>query len=150
MTVASKEQVVRDVIDAYVDAMNRGDIERLRQIFAPDCEIQGVTGTGAFEFAASIWRQLHGSLNMKLVIEDCVVEKDRAAVRFRETGRWTAPFLDFDAPTGNSYELVAMEWFEIGNNQVQKRWGARDAAAQARQLGFPVAAGPVKSKEGAA
>ncbi|WP_336056249.1 ester cyclase [Nitratireductor sp. CH_MIT9313-5] len=141
---------LRAVIDNYVNAMNRGDIDRLRTLFAEDCEIQGVTGKGAFDFASRIWQKLHDSLNMHLEVEDCVVQGNRAAVRFRETGRWTAPFLDFSHPTGNSYELLAMEWFEITDGKISRRWGVRDAAAQARQLAFPVAAGPKPSEEEAA
>jgi Tfp pilus assembly pilus retraction ATPase PilT len=37
---------------------------------------------------------------------------------------------------GKSYELVAMEWFEIEGDRIKRRWGARDAASQARQLGI--------------
>jgi hypothetical protein len=29
-----------------------------------------------------------------------------------------------------------MEWFEIEQGQIKRRWGARDAASQARQLGL--------------
>ena len=30
-----------------------------------------------------------------------------------------------------------MEWFEIREGRIARRWGARDGASQARQLGFP-------------
>jgi len=36
------------------------------------------------------------------------------------------------------YELVAMEWFVIHDGKIQRRWGARDSASQARQLGIPI------------
>jgi hypothetical protein len=39
-------------------------------------------------------------------------------------------------PTGASYELVAMEWFTERDGRIVRRWGARDAASQARQLGI--------------
>jgi predicted ester cyclase len=29
-----------------------------------------------------------------------------------------------------------MEWFEIEQGKIKRRWGARDAASQARQLGL--------------
>jgi predicted ester cyclase len=31
-----------------------------------------------------------------------------------------------------------MEWFEIEGGKIKRRWSARDAAAQARQLGIPL------------
>lgn len=33
-------------------------------------------------------------------------------------------------------ELLAMEWSELKDGRIQRRWGARDSAAQARQLGW--------------
>jgi hypothetical protein len=31
-----------------------------------------------------------------------------------------------------------MEWFEVRAGLIRRRWGARDSAAQARQMGLPV------------
>jgi len=33
---------------------------------------------------------------------------------------------------------VAMEWFTIKDGRIQNRWGARDSASQARQIGLPL------------
>jgi len=128
------------VVSAYVEAMNAGDWDRLLSLFAPDARIQGVTGSGGLDFALPIWKQLHDGLNMALVVQEMVAEGDIVAVRYREHGCWTAPFLGFTEPTGKTYELVAIEWFEIANGRIAGRWGARDGAAQARQLGFPAPA----------
>lgn len=40
--------------------------------------------------------------------------------------------------TGKSFEVVAMEWFEIKDGKIDRRWGARDNAAQFRQMGLPL------------
>jgi len=32
--------------------------------------------------------------------------------------------------------LVAIEWFEVRDGKIRRRWGARDSASQARQLGM--------------
>lgn len=42
-------------------------------------------------------------------------------------------------PTGKSFELVAIEWFELRGGKISKRWGARDMASQARQMGMTLA-----------
>jgi predicted ester cyclase len=31
-----------------------------------------------------------------------------------------------------------MEWFEIEDGKITRRWGARDSASQQRQLGIPL------------
>jgi predicted ester cyclase len=75
---------------------------------------------------------------MQLRIEDLVAEGRLVCARFTETGTFVAPAFGHE-PTGRSYELVAMELFEIVDGRIQRRWGARDSASQARQLGIPPA-----------
>ena len=129
----SNKQVVR----AYAEAFNRGDLRALKALFAPEAQIQGVLGAGQVEEVAPIWQQLIDGLGIQLTVEEMVAEGDRVAVRYTERGVFKAPFMGHD-PTGKAYELVAMEWFVIRNGRIQRRWGARDHAAQARQLGLPL------------
>ena len=129
------------IVQSYVTAMNAGDIAALKDLFAPDAEIQGVTGKGTFDFAARVWHDLHHGLNMRLDVQAIVAEGDTVSVRYVESGRWTGPFLDFKEPTGRAFELVAIEWFEIHNGKITRRWGVRDSGSQARQVGFPAVAG---------
>lgn len=82
-----------------------------------------------------IWRQLHEGLLMHLAIEDIIAEDDFVAVRYLEHGTFRGPFFGHQ-PTGKSYELVAMEWFVVRDGKIQRRWGARDQASQARQIGM--------------
>lgn len=127
----------KEIVLAYVDAMNRGDMERQRQLFSAEAEIVGVTGRGSFDYASGVWRQLHAALNMRLEVRSIVAEGDVVAVRFEETGVWTQPFRDFDAPTGRSFRLDAIEWFEIAEGKILRRWGVRDGGSLAAQVGFP-------------
>ena len=127
------------MVRSYVDAFNRGDIEELRKLFAPDAQIQGILGWGNVDAVMPIWKQLVDGLAMQLEIEDLIAEGDMVAARYKERGTSRAPFFDKPA-TGKSYELVAMEWFVIKDGKIQRRWGARDAASQAKQLGWDVPA----------
>lgn len=125
-----------DVVHAYVDAFNRGDLPALRALLADDAVIQGVTGVAQdWERIASVWRQLIEGYGMQLRIEQMVAEGDTVAVRYTETGTFRAPAFGH-APTHRSYELVAMEFFEIVGGRIRRRWGARDSASQQRQLGI--------------
>ena len=126
------KQVVRD----YVAAFNAGDLNRLKELLAEDAEIQGVLGKGTFDKVEPIWRQLIEGYNMQLEIQELVAEGRTVAARYIERGTFTAPAFGKE-PTGKSYTLVAMEFFEIDNEgKIQRRWGARDAASQAQQLGL--------------
>jgi hypothetical protein len=96
-----------------------------------------VLGWGGIDAVMPIWTQLVNSLTLHLDIEDIIAEGNRVAVRYTECGTSRAPFLDKPA-TGKHYELVAMEWFVIHDSKIHRRWGARDAASQAKQLGWDV------------
>lgn len=133
----SIEEEAKEVVRQYVDAFNRGDLNGLRSLLAEDAEIQGVFGKGLFEKIEPIWRQLIEGYGIQLNIQGLVAEGNVVAARYIETGSFCAPAFG-NQPTGRSYELVAMEWFEIEGGKIQRRWGARDAATQARQLGIPL------------
>jgi len=130
------EENSKAVVREYVEAFNRGDLKRLRELLAEDAEIQGVKGIGTFDKVEPVWRQLMEGYGLQLRIEGMIAEGNTVAVRYLESGTFRAPAFGVQ-PTGRSYELVAMEWFEIENGRIQRRWGARDSAAQARQLGIP-------------
>lgn len=126
----NKQTVIR-----YVAAFNRRDYPALTAVFTPDATVQGVLGWGGLDKALPIWRELHAAFDIQLTIESLVAEGDCVAVRYTERGKFIGPFRG-QAPTGNSFELVAMEWFELRDGRICRRWGARDHAAQARQLGL--------------
>ncbi len=126
-----------EVIKAYVDRFNAGDLAGLSKLFTADAEVHGVLGWGKVAEVLPIWKQLVENLGMQLQVLDMISQGDKIAVRYRETGISKAPFFGKPA-TGKSYELLAMEWFEIKGGKIYRRWGARDAASQARQLGWPL------------
>ncbi|MHA3770631.1 ester cyclase [Verrucomicrobiota bacterium sgz303538] len=126
----------RALIMAYAEAFNRGDIEGVCSLFAPDAVVFGVLGWGSLEQVKPIWKQLVSAFKMNLKIEAIAVDGDDVAVRYTETGTFVAPFRE-TARTGKSYEVVAMEWFIVRDGLIIRRWGARDSASISRQLGMP-------------
>jgi steroid delta-isomerase-like uncharacterized protein len=137
MNGMTQQEENKAIVFKYVDAFNRGDLDALRALFAGDAEIQGVFGRGLMDKILPIWRQLIEGYGVQFTVEDICAEGDVVAVRYTERGTFRAPAFG-NEPTGKSYELVAMEWFVIRDGKVQRRWGARDAASQARQLGIPL------------
>ncbi|GAB4465411.1 MAG: hypothetical protein OHK0029_36000 [Armatimonadaceae bacterium] len=107
-----QEEEAKTVVQAYVAAFNAGDLSQLKALLAEDAEIQGVFGQGLFERIEPVWRQLIEGYGMQLRIEQMIAEDNVVAVRYTETGTFRAPAFG-NQPTGKSYELVAMEFFEI-------------------------------------
>ena len=124
----------KSVVRQYVKAFDRGDTDGLRAVFTADAVVHGVLGSAGIDAALSIWQELHHAYRIELTVDDMVAEGDRVAVRYTERGRFVGPFRGQE-PTGKAYQLVAMEWFAFRDGRVQARWGARDSAALARQVG---------------
>jgi len=125
----------KEVVRRYMAALNGGDWDGLRALFAPDAVIYGVLGWGGIEQVMPIWHELHDGLRMELTVEEMVAEGDIVAVRYTERGSFLGTFRG-QPPTGRSYELMAMEWIHLRDGRIIRRWGARDAAAQSRQIGL--------------
>jgi|ERR1044071_2851869 predicted ester cyclase len=80
------------------------------------------------------------TLQNEVFAPDAVVqgaEGDTVAARYTERGTFVGPFRG-NQPTGKSFELVAMEFFEIREGKIVRRWGVRDHASQMRQIGMPM------------
>lgn len=133
----STAEANKAIVRAYVDAFNRGDLDALRPLFAEDALISGVLGWGGIDEVMPIWQQLHEAFGIQLAVEEMAAEGEVVAVRYTERGTFARPFRG-NPPTGKTYELVAMEWFVLRDGKIRRRWGARDAASQARQLGLPL------------
>lgn len=123
----------RAVVTAYVAAFNRGDLDGLVALFAPDARVWGVLGFGGIDVAKPVWRDLIDCLGMQLSVEDLIVDGDHVAVRYTERGRALRPFRGIPA-SDRRYEVVAMEWFVVRDGLIHRRWGARDSATITRQL----------------
>jgi steroid delta-isomerase-like uncharacterized protein len=123
------------IVERYVRAFNSADFDHLLTLFTPDAVIHGVLGWGNLEKVIPIWRELHEAFALNLTVEAIIAEADFVAVRFTERGTFRGAFRGH-APTGKSYELVAMEWFEMREGKIHRRWGARDSASQSRQIGL--------------
>ena len=94
-------------------------------------------GAGGMDKVISIWRELHTAFGIQLTIEEMIVESDCVAVRYTERGIFRGAFRG-QPPTGKPFEVVAIEWFTVCDRKVERRWGARDFTAIARQIGLPL------------
>jgi predicted ester cyclase len=130
----------KGVVRAYAEAYSAGDLDRLVSLFTPDAVVHGVLGWGRLDAVVPIWRELFAAFRPVLAIEDLLAEGDSVAARFVESGRFAGAFRG-QAPTGRGYEVVAMEWFELRDGLIRRRWGARDFAAVSRQMGLVAPAG---------
>jgi len=131
------EETNKQVVLAYVEAFNRGDSEALRRLFTEDALVYGVLGWGGMDRVIPGWEALHAAFAIRLEVQSIIAEGDIVAVRYIERGTSVGPFRGQPA-TGKPYEMAAMEWFELRDGRIHRRWGARDSATQWRQMGLPL------------
>lgn len=125
----------KNVVRNYTQRFNAGDLDGLVRLFSPEAVIHGVLGWGALADVVPVWQSLMQNLRMTLTIDELIGQRNVVVARFLETGTSRGTFFDQPA-TGRSYKLTALEWFEFDRGLIQRRWGARDAVSQARQLGW--------------
>src|ERR1700738_306267 len=121
----------KEVILAYVDAFNRGDVDAVCSLFAADAEVWGVLGWGTIEQARPVWKDLMECLQVHLRVDGIAVDGGTVVARYTERGTSVKAFRGM-GPTGKSYEILAMEWFEVRDGKIERRWGARDSGSQNR------------------
>ena len=129
----TQQETNKAVVEAYARGFSSGDFEEVVKLFAEDAVVQGVLGRGSFDIVLPIWRALHQAFGMQLEIEELVAEGDVVAARYTESCTFRAPFRG-TSPTGKSYRLVAMEWFQLRDGKIIERWGARDSSAMQNQI----------------
>jgi len=122
----------KQTVLAYVEAFNQAEWEVFKALFTDDALIYGV---GGMDQAIPIWRELHEAFALQLQVELLISEGNAVAVRYTERGQSVGSFRGQEA-TGKLYEVVAMEWFEMRQGLIHRRWAAEDSAAQFRQMGF--------------
>lgn len=69
-----------------MDAFNRGDIETLENLFAPDALVYGVLGWGWLAQVVPIWREIKSAFDIQMQVESMVADDDIVAVRYIERG----------------------------------------------------------------
>ena len=137
MSEERSEDKHKSVVLEYVEAFNRRDEGALGRLFTEDALVYGVLGWGGLDKVALIWRELWAAFDVRLNVESIICEGDTVAVRYSERGTSVGAFRG-QAPTGRPFEVVAMEWFELKDGRIRRRWGARDSASQSRQMGLSI------------
>jgi hypothetical protein len=112
------------LVVGYINAFNRGDLDGVCAQFAPDTLVYGVLGWGRLDKVRPIWEELVGCFRMHLHLEFMIEEGNVVAARYTESGVFREAFRGTE-PTGKSYEVVALEWYDLKDGLILWRWGGR-------------------------
>jgi steroid delta-isomerase-like uncharacterized protein len=128
----------RDVIRAYIDVWNDGQTGRLDALLAADFVRVGDPMSESVAGREALCRLIDKMRldmpNLTVVLEDLIMEGDRAATRWRLTGTDTGPG-DFP-PTGRPISVHGLSFFAFADGVLTHEWTVADSLSALQQLGF--------------
>jgi hydroxyacylglutathione hydrolase len=135
----------RAIAKDYFDAIARRDIEGMVALWKPGGRefIRGQVDTTAPDGVRGFFTELFGAVpDFDLQVQDLVVDKGRAAVRWRATGTFCGetPFKGLD-PNGARLELEGCDVLQIEDDLIVANDAFSDSMAFARQIGMMPAEG---------
>lgn len=130
----------QSVAKAYFDAVTRRDIEAMVACWRPGGRefIRGQIDTTAPDGVRAFFSELFAAVpDFDMQVQDMVVQKDRAAVRWRATGTFggATPFGGIQ-PNGARIELEGCDVLTISDGLIDCNDAFSDSMAFARQIGM--------------
>lgn len=125
----------------FEDAINTGDLDAFDRYCAPDYVWHGGSDPGGLgdvhgleDFKQAVAMFFTGFPDLEVEILDMLVDGDRAAVRFRETGTHRGTFVGV-APTGSSVTFSGMGIYRAAGGKLAEEWFVDDSRAIFEQIG---------------
>jgi steroid delta-isomerase-like uncharacterized protein len=129
----------RAAVHAIFEMFNTGDTAAAEEIIAADCidheSKSGVGGTGPAMLQQTVALFRGAFPDLRMHIEDLVVEGDLAAARVRMSGTHKGDFAGIPA-TNKSFQIEAMDFLRFRGGQVVEHWGLSDDMSMTQQLGL--------------
>ena len=128
------------IATAYFEALNRRDVDAMVALWKPGGRefIRGQVDTTAPDGVRAFFTELFGAVpDFDLQVQDMVVQKDRAAVRWRATGTFCGetPFKGLQ-PNGARLDLEGTDVLQIADDLIVANDAFSDSMAFARQIGM--------------
>jgi steroid delta-isomerase-like uncharacterized protein len=121
---------------AFVEIMERGNIEAIDELFASDFAGHDTSDKmfGREEFREGVDAILAAFSDRQVEIADQVVGGDKVATRWKATGVHSGEFNSIPA-TGRHVSLTWISIDRIADGKIIESWEVTDAAGLLRQLG---------------
>ena len=123
----------------WIEGLNRGDVSAADAAFASDCVIH-ITGVPEPIRGVGPWKEfmtvfVNAFPDLRLTMEDQLVQGDRVAFRWRATGTHKGPLGPAPA-TGKSVAVEGLIIDRVVGKKVQERWEQWDQSLLLQQLGL--------------
>jgi steroid delta-isomerase-like uncharacterized protein len=120
-----------------IEALNRGDMERLLAVVAPDIVIHYAEMAEPLH-GRETWRQgfelmRNAFPDLEAHVDDVVAAEDKVAIRLSFRGTHQGEFQGIPA-TGRTVHYVSHEFYRVENGVFAEEWICSDTASLFRQL----------------
>lgn len=119
-----------------IAAWNRGDLDAYLDLYDEGIKLHGYSPAAmdkkvVRQFYAMIMTAFSGS---SLAVDEEIVDGDRVALRFTQTGTHTGAFMGL-APTGRTFAMAGQTVLHFRDGRVVERWSSADMLGLMVQLG---------------
>ena len=124
----------------YHEVWNKADERFAREILDVNFRFKGSLGPEKNDQNGFIayMRSVHAALgNYRCVIEDLVIDENRAAARMTFSGKHSGKFFGVDA-TGRVIKWAGAAFFTMSNERIAKLWVLGDIDSVRQQLGSEI------------
>jgi steroid delta-isomerase-like uncharacterized protein len=124
----------------FEEIWNKGRIEAVDEMLAPDCISHGLTGPdgnppiGPSAFVAVVRSFRTAFPDLRIIVEETVTEGDKVAVRCLATGTHTGKWISLE-PTNRPVAISGMCMVRVQDGKIAEAWNNFDFVAMYRQLG---------------
>jgi len=123
-----------EVLHGIYEAINTGNLALLDEVVAPDYteHSEGFQGVEPFKQQLAAFRAAFPDLRVS--IEDLLIDGDRFASRTTVTGTHTGDLMGMPA-TGRHISVEAVDIGRVENGRAKERWGGLNMYSMLTQLG---------------
>ena len=130
---------IRLIYQRFADAVNLRDFDALDDIFDPQLVNHGADPDqprGAYHFKRALGDLVSACPDLRVLVDDLIVEGDKLVVRWTDLGTHTgAPLLGVPA-TGKQITLTGIEILRIQHGRIVERWAENDMRYLMETLGL--------------
>ncbi len=120
------------------EAINKGQLEQFRDIFAPDVVDHDPApdqAKGPEGFIGFFTQFRHAFPDLKIAVEHMVADDDNVAIAYTATGTQQGPFQGIPA-TGKKIKIRGMQIAKFNADaKIKERWGSSDEMGIMQQIG---------------
>jgi steroid delta-isomerase-like uncharacterized protein len=129
----------KSIYQQLADAVNRGDLDALDLIFAPDLINHGADPNeprGAYHFKQVFRDFIAACPDFRVSVEDQIAKDDKLVVRWSDTGTHTGAALLGVPATGKQIILTGIDILRIRDGKIVERWAENDKLYLMETLGL--------------